>query len=161
LLRQTTTTILLSAGEIDCREGIGGPLLEGYNNVDYQEHVYRTVQEYTKAVSALATQYSLQILVLPVAPHAHRSDRNGKATGRAFRRRVMQAWNDELRKVLPLDNRVFLLDYEKRLRHEERTSSVGYVLNPLYNLDGTHTNSAILPHLEAAIEQCGCNLSLL
>lgn len=161
LLRQTTTTILLSAGEIDCREGIGGPLLEGYNNVDYQEHVYRTVQEYTKAVSALATQYSLQILVLPVAPHAHRSDRNGKATGRAFRRRVMQAWNDELRSVLPLDNGVFLLDYEKRLRHEEPTSSVGYVLNPLYNLDGTHTNSAILPHLEAAIEQCGCNLSLL
>ena len=110
IAKRLTTTILLSAGEIDCREGIGGPLLEGYNNnVDYQDHVHCTVQEYAKAVSALATQYSLQILVMPVAPHAHRSDRNGKATGRAFRRRVMQAWNDELRNVLSSESRRFLV----------------------------------------------------
>lgn len=155
-----TRTILLSAGEIDCREGIGGPLLEGYN-LDYQEHVHRTVQEYITAVSALAKQYGLQILVMPVAPHAHRSDRNGKAAGRAFRRRVMQAWNNELRMTLPLSGNIFLLDYDERLRHEEPVSSVGYVLNPLYNLDGTHTNSAILPHLEDAIKQSGCNITLL
>jgi hypothetical protein len=151
---------MLSAGEIDCREGIGGPLLEGYH-LDYREHVHRTVQEYVKAVSALAEQYSLEILVMPVAPHAHRSERNGKASGRAFRRRVMQAWNDELRKALPLNANVFLLNYEQRLRHDECTSSVGFVLNPFYNLDGTHTNNAILPHIEAAIEQSGCDLTLL
>lgn len=152
-------TILLSAGEIDCREGIGGPLLEGYK-LHYQDHVCRTVQEYVKAVSQLAQQYSLQVLVMPVAPHAHRSDRNGKAAGRAFRRRIMQAWNKELRTVLPREP-VYLLDYEQRLRQEESSSSVGYVLDRTYNLDGTHTNSAILPHLEAAIEQSGCDLSLL
>jgi hypothetical protein len=150
---------LLSAGEIDCREGIGGPLLEGYN-LDYQIHVQRIVQEYVKAISALAEQYSLQILAMPVAPHAHRSDRNGKSAGRAFRRRITQAWNEELRTALPCGE-VFLLDYEERLRHQEPTSSVGYVLNPVYNLDGTHTNSAILPRLEAAIAQSGCDFSLL
>ena len=91
-----TRTILLSAGEIDCREGIGGPLLEGYN-LDFHSYVHRTVQEYVKAASELAQQYSLQILVMPVAPHAHRSDRNGKAAGRSFRRRIMQAWNKEMR----------------------------------------------------------------
>lgn len=156
-----TRSILLSAGEIDCREGIGGPLLEGYK-LDYREHVHKTVQEYVKAVSALAKQYYLQILVMPVAPHAHRSDRNGKASGRAFRRHVMQAWNKELRMALPLnEEEVFLLDYEEELRHKEPASSVGYVLNPLYNLDGTHTNSAILPLLEDAIEQSGCDTSLL
>jgi len=158
-LPANTGTILLSAGEIDCREGIGGPLLEGYK-LDYQSHVHRTVQEYVRAVSALAEQYSLQILVMPVAPHAHRSDRNGKSAGRKFRRRIMQAWNEELRMALPLGN-VFLLDYEERVRHEESTSPVGYVLNPVYNLDGTHTNSAILPLLEAAIEQSGCTAYLL
>lgn len=155
-----TRTILLSAGEIDCREGIGGPLLEGYN-LDFHQHIHRTVEEYVKAVSAIAEHYSLQILVMPVAPHAHRSDRNGKAAGRAFRRRIMQAWNQELRMALPSGKNVFLLDYEEQLRHEEPTSSVGFVLNPVYNLDGTHTNNVILPRLEGAIEQSGCDLCLL
>lgn len=154
-----TTTILLSAGEIDCREGIGGPLLEGYN-LEYQDHVHRTVQEFANAVSALSEKYSLQILVMPVASHAHRSEKNGKSTGRAFRRHVIQAWNEELRIALPRE-RVFLLDYERRLRHAESTSSVGYVLNPMYNADYTHMNNAFLPLLESAIQQSGCNPSLL
>jgi hypothetical protein len=154
-----TATILLSAGEIDCREGIGGPLLEGYN-LDFHIHVRRTVQEYVNAVSALSEQYSLQILVMPVAPHAHRSDKNGKSAGRQFRRHLIQAWNGELRMALPRE-RVFLLDYEQRLRHAESTSSVGYVLNPIYNADFTHMNSAFLPQLESAIQQSGCDPSLL
>lgn len=158
-LPSDSRTILLSAGEIDCREGIGGPLLEGYN-LDFSTHVHRTVQEYVKAVSELAQQYALQILVMPVAPHAHRSDRNGKAAGRAFRRRVMQAWNKEMRMALPNGN-VFLLDYEETLCRKEPSSSVGYVLNPAINLDGTHTNNAILQHLEFAMEHCGCDTSLL
>jgi hypothetical protein len=154
-----TATILLSAGEIDCREGIGGPLLEGYN-LDFQNHVRRTVQEYVNAVSALSEKYSLQILVMPVAPHAHRSDKNGKSAGRQFRRRVIHAWNAELKMALPRE-RLFLLDYEQGLRHAESTSSVGYVLNPMYNADFTHMNSAFLPQLESAMHQSDCDPSLL
>jgi hypothetical protein len=154
-----TATILLSAGEIDCREGIGGPLLEGYN-LDYQNHVRRTVQEYVNAVSELSKQYSLQVLLMPVAPHAHRSDKNGKSAGRQFRRHVIQAWNEELRLALPREG-LFLLDYEQKLRHAEPTSSVGYVLNPMYNADFTHMNSAFLPQLERAIQQSNCDRSLL
>jgi hypothetical protein len=154
-----TATILLSAGEIDCREGIGGPLLEGYN-LDYQNHVRRTVQEYVNAVSELSKQYSLQVLLMPVAPHAHRSDKNGKSAGRQFRRHVIQAWNEELRLALPREG-LFLLDYEQKLRHAEPTSSVGYVLNPMYNADFTHMNSAFLPQLESAIQQSNCDRSLL
>ena len=60
--------ILLSAGEIDCREGIGGVLLEGlYNCCD--DAISKTVQEYVKAVNEIADEFDLQILVMPVAPH--------------------------------------------------------------------------------------------
>ena len=62
--------------------------------------------------------------------------------------------------ALPNGN-VFLLDYERKLRWKEPSSSVAYVLSPAYNLDGTHVNNAILQHLELAMEQSGCNSSLL
>lgn len=167
-------TILWSAGEIDCREGMGGPLLEGYRGVDDDAavHVRRTVGEYVAALRQLARQYRLQILVLPVAPHAHRSQRNGKSTGRAVRRRAMRAWNNELRRQIhrhqSADDEgiistagssppsVFLLDYERHLH-----PASGYVLHPWLNADGTHMNSSFLRHLEEAILECGCDLSLL
>jgi hypothetical protein len=155
----------MSAGEIDCREGIGGRLLEGYRD-ECDDAVRNTVVEYVGSMQTLASKYKLQILLLPVAPHAHRSHKNGKSLGRGLRRRRMMLWNDILREVckknIPKDTgAVFLLDYEMELRVRNEESPVGFVLNNYYNADFTHMNSAFLPLLEKAIVECKCDLRLL
>lgn len=156
LQRINCHTIVISAGEIDCREGIGGEALEGYNHI-CQDHITRTVREYVDALNTLSKQYRLQILVLPVAPHAHKSDKYGKAVGRATRRQVMQRWNHDLQRTIEAseNQQVHLLDYERALLDS------GYVLKPAYNADSTHMNSAFLPHLEEALKTCGLDDSLL
>ncbi len=98
-LPKSCRTIILSAGEIDCREGIGGQMLEGYYK-SCDDAVYNTVREYVSAVQDIAHEYELQILVLPVAPHAFRSEKNGKSKGRAMRRERTKLWNDLLRTML-------------------------------------------------------------
>ena len=167
-LPASTRTILLSAGEIDCREGIGGRLLEGYYN-SCDDAVRSTVSEYIRAVNSLAECYSLQILLLPVAPHTYRSEKNGKSAGRALRRERTELWNQALREECAAVVRstgdaifgVYLLDFEQELRSRDESSPVGYVLNKFYNADFTHMNSAFLPLLEKSLERCGCNLNLI
>jgi len=157
-------SIIFSAGEIDCREGIGGERLEGYRE-SCTEEVIRTVREYVQALELLSQRYNLQILVMPVAPHAARSDKNGRKLGRARRRERMICWNDTLREECKAaqDSRgqaLFLLDYEMRLRYPD-DNSVGFVLNPSYNADYTHMNAAFLTLLEDVLLECGCSLQLL
>jgi len=155
-LPKSCRSILLSAGEIDCREGIGGSLLEGYYN-DCDDAVRNTVKVYIEAVTFLAIQYDLQILLLPVAPHAYRSEKNGRALGRGLRRQRMLLWNDTMRELCCTRERdggrqhVFLLDYEEGLRVKNEESPVGFVLNKNFNADFTHMNSAFLPLLEKSI----------
>lgn len=153
LQRIDCRTIIISAGEIDCREGIGGQELEGYSQI-CQAQIANTVCTYVDALDQLSTQYNLQILVTPVAPHAHKSDKYGKAVGRATRRQVMQCWNKELKRMIDPHKRLFLLDYEASLLDP------GYVLKPVFNADSTHMNSAFLPHLEAAMQTCGLDENL-
>jgi len=166
-LPPTCQTILFSAGEIDCREGIGGTQLEGYTELCWDK-LTNTVCEYVKALVSLSAQYNdLQILVLPVAPHAHRSGRNGKVRGRTMRRQTMQHWNHVMQEQLgpqqqqqqsPRSHHVFFLNYVPNLQasHAEE-----YVLDPAFNADYTHMNSAFLPSLEEALRECGCDLSRL
>jgi hypothetical protein len=149
-------TIVMSAGEIDCREGIGGEALEGYAQQVSDDHISHTVAEYVDALDLLSQRYDIQILVLPVAPHAHKSDKYGKAVGRARRRLVTQCWNLELKRAIVAKRaRVYLLDYEAALLNP------GYVLKPVYDADSTHMNSAFLPHLEEALQVCGLDETLL
>jgi len=175
---RAAATIILSAGEIDCREGIGGSLLQGYYR-DCGDAVRRTVTEYLASLSDLAREYRLQVLVMPVAPHAYRSEKNGKSTGRARRRETTHAWNETLRSDLGVGGverrttshstnpfgstyeGVYLLDYERQVQKRDANSPVGYVLHPRYNADYTHVNSAIVPLVEDAILNCGCDLTLL
>ena len=135
------TCFLIIPFKIDCREGIGGSLIQGYYN-DCSDAVTRTVEEYLKAVASLALQYTIQILVMPVAPHAYRSEKNGKSAGRAARRQTTHLFNDTLRhELLPPGKKydsVFLLDYEKHLHEDDANSPTGYVLNRAYNADFTH-----------------------
>lgn len=164
-------TIIISAGEIDCREGIGGSLLQGYYH-DCKDAITRTVTDYLTSLTQLAHEYNLQILVMPVAPHAYRSQKNGKSTGRARRRETTHLWNETLRKYLlrPIDDGVdqsivydgiFLLDYHESLQHPDANSPVGYVLHPSYNADYTHVNSVIVPLVEEAINKSGCDMTLI
>lgn len=147
-----SSTILFSAGEIDCREGLGGANLQGYESTCL-DRVPPTVSAYVNALQDLAQQTGKQILVLPVAPHKHRN--TSKKTGQLSRRRTTKAWNQELRSALPLPN-VFLLDFAEALRDPNETE---YVLNPQYNADGTHMNSGFAPLVSEAIEVCGCDLT--
>ncbi len=167
LLRRLPThgqkrTIILSAGEIDCREGIGGTLLKGYYR-SCNEAVEDTVLKYLGAASEIALEYNLQILIMPVAPHAYRSVKNGKSVGRAKRRETMYLWNKVLRSELQ-DSKwanVFLLDYEEGLQYPDQTSPTGFVLNPCFNADYTHTNNAIVPLVAEAIQNSGCDFDFL
>jgi hypothetical protein len=174
---RAANTIILSAGEIDCREGIGGSLLQGYYR-DCGDAVRRTVAEYLLALSDLAGEYRMQVLVMPVAPHAYRSEKNGKSTGRARRRETTHLWNETMRsdlgcgggrltapkstdRIAHAYDRVYLLDYERQLHMGNANSPVGYVLHSRYNADYTHVNSSIVPLVEDAILNCGCDLTLL
>ena len=159
LPRIDAKTILFSAGEIDCREGLGGPLLQGYAEACHG-HVQNTVREYVQALYELVEDDSnsvLQILVLPVAPHLFRS--KGRIEAQVSRRETMRVWNDELRKLLPHRNRVFLLDYADKVQDPGHSSV--YALNPVFNADSTHMNSAFVPILERAIEDSKCDRDLL
>ena len=162
-LEQKITTIIISAGEIDCREGIGGKLLEGYYST-CESAVEQTVLAYINGLHSLSQEYQIQILVMPVAPHAYRSEKNGKATGRSIRRERMVQWNRLLRAHLSkIENEttgfVYFLDYWEYLSIDDVQHC--YVLKKYYNADYTHMNSAFLPLLEESINQCRCDYSKL
>lgn len=162
-IKQRVKSIIISAGEIDCREGIGGKVLEGYN-ATCDSAVELTVQAYIEGLRSLSTEYQIQILVMPVAPHAYRSEKNGKSRGRSLRRKRMTQWNQLLRKYLAVDPRerhgsVYFLDFWEKL--STSTMDDTYILKKCFNADYTHMNSAFLPLLEEGINQSSCNHSLL
>jgi hypothetical protein len=153
------TTLLFSAGEIDCREGFGGPLLEGYNDSNGTEYVAHTVNEYVDALEQLVTASATlqQILVLPVPPHAEK--RSSRKTAQIARLRTIRVWNDTLRQVLPRRaDRVFLLDYVKEL-YTSGDESCG--LKRALDADSTHMTAAFARHLEEALCKCNCALEYL
>jgi hypothetical protein len=157
LQRVSASSIVVSAGEIDCREGLGGPLLEGYKQ-SCHEYVCQTVKEYVKALCELVVDPETalqQILVMSIAPHMWRS--KGRVEAQAARRETSRVWNKELRSLLPIDGKVFLLDYETALQVPGQEA---YILKPEFNADSTHLNAAFAPHLEEAIATCGCDLDL-
>ena len=160
-------TIVVSAGEIDCREGVGGPALQGYTE-NCRDHVDRTVQEYIRALQQLLVCTESpspcieQILVMPVPPHC--KSRKGRARGRAARRETTRLWNRALREQLSsIDDSIYFLDYETALLHVDdfSTDEDQYVLRPEFNADSTHMNAAFARHFEQAVMECGCNLDIL
>jgi hypothetical protein len=60
ILPPSARTILFSAGEIDCREGIGGKILEGYY-ASSDDAVKSTTREFVKALRELANSYEKQV----------------------------------------------------------------------------------------------------
>jgi hypothetical protein len=149
--------VLISAGEIDCREGMGGPLLEGYTD-NCLQYVQATVQEYVHALASWPGRRH-RLFVLPVAPHLRRTAK-GRAQGQASRRRTMRVWNEQLRASLapprePPNQNLAYLDYVDRLvaSADNPDDQDDFCLRKVFNADGTHLNSAFLPLLLAAISQ--------
>ena len=154
-------TIVLSAGEIDCREGLGQSLSQGYTYSAEEEieRIHNTVGQYVSSIAREAKLRQLQVLVMPVPPHLYSS--KGRIESRRARRLTTQRWNAELRKMLPMDDSVFFLDYESALvdtAANGESADDSYVLKPALNADSTHMNAAFCRHFEAALHCCGCNL---
>ncbi len=59
--------MLVTAGEIDCREGIAAATASGKYGC-WQDAVQATVEAYVTALDWLATCYDLRLLVMPVPP---------------------------------------------------------------------------------------------
>jgi hypothetical protein len=164
-------TIIVSAGEIDCREGMGGPLLQGYTQECY-EHVKATVAAYVSSLAKiiqLPSNSLSQILVTPVAPHIEQN--KGRVVGHVSRRETIRVWNDELhRQLVPHHGTIFLLDYIDQVTVPvKKSSDTGginnannvFALNPVFNADSTHMNGAFAPLVQEAIIRCQCDLSKL
>lgn len=152
----SSRTLILSAGEIDCREGFGGPRLAGYQTHG-TEDVEACAEAYMDALQQLLNDSNTglrQILVMPVAPHAEQS--TGRAAGQSSRRRTMRAWNDAVQRKA--SGRVFFLNYVSHLLAD---NGQDFVLRQDFNADGTHMNAAFLRHFEQSILECGCNLDWL
>lgn len=147
-LATSCSTLLLSAGEIDCREGIGGQLLEGYTKETHHV-VQHAACEFVRALGELL---DWTILVLPVAPHLYRT-KKGRHAAQVSRRTTMKVWNESVSKLLPRD-KVWFLDYVDAVR----APGDEYILNPVYNADSTHMNNGFLTILEHAIHDCGCDM---
>lgn len=157
LNRNFVPTIVVSAGEIDCREGMGGALLQSYTDT-CSSHVQRTVQEFVRALTELLSDFFhlKQILVMPVPPHAHA--KKGRTVGQAARRETTLLWNEELRRLLSETDGVFFLDYFEDLKAPDHKH---YALNTVFNADSTHMNAAFAPLFERSILNCGCDLDAL
>lgn len=157
---QGIETVLFSAGEIDCREGLGGPLLEGYeaDTALIADHVEHTVREYVRALEDLVADQRntlKQVLVLPVAPHAAKA--TSRVVGQASRRETTRTWNQALRKLLPTKN-IYYLDYSDKLVDETKEA---YTLLRMLDADSTHMNAGFAPLLEQGIVTSGCAAHML
>ncbi|GKY95975.1 hypothetical protein MPSEU_000558000 [Mayamaea pseudoterrestris] len=157
---RSSRTILFSAGEIDCREGLGGPLLERYKADDtlIRAHVERTVQEYVDSLTKVVEDVSnslQQILVLPVAPHAAKG--TSRIVGQASRWETTRIWNETLQQLLPSKN-VHYLDYSSELLDKTCDS---YTLLRALDADSTHMNAAFAPLLEKSIAASRCAQDLI
>ena len=149
--------VIVSAGEIDTREGIAGAVRKGVY-ADHAEGGRATAASYVAALGALASSAPrLRILVLPVPPHAARPKRAGRYRARARRRECTEHFNDALRRSIAAadDAAVVLLDIDSELHNPNPTASKTstVALDPRLRCDGTHMNAAVVSILERALRR--------
>jgi hypothetical protein len=155
-------TIAISAGEIDCREGLGGSKLEGYRSTCL-EVVPDNVDAYVTSLQEILTPETTleQILVLPVAPHVAQT--TSRVAGQVSRRSTMREWNERLRTQLSGKPGLFLVDFIDSILEKPAqgtSGSVTYCLRGDMAADSTHMNAAFARSFEQAIVASGCNMSL-
>ena len=161
-----TRELVVSAGEIDVREGIGRALDNGHYQT-LQQAVEATVLVYVKALANISTRYSLILFVLPVPPHAKRPSKGGRWRNRERRRKACTLFNNALRvQCEKAGPSLQYLDFIDALYIEDETTShqkdqkMGLiedpetrVLNPKYDSDKTHLNRHTLTLLQKTMDK--------
>jgi len=146
-------TIVVVAGEIDIREGIGGEALNRYENVSsisLSPAIASAVAKYVKGLRRVLANITRlrQILVLPVCPHVRRPAKKGRVIGRAARRLMVGEWNNALKtEIESCTEEIHYLDYYEHLLEGTKTA-VEEVENVLKKElccgDGTHMNGGVV-----------------
>jgi lysophospholipase L1-like esterase len=158
----TPVECLISAGEIDVREGITHAVESGkYHTV--KEAVHHTVKAYVEGIVTLIHDIDpagarLRVFMFPVLPHARRRGNAGRFKNRQTRRNLQQMWNDELKQeLMPVaadgqegaDAQLLFLDISGDFE-----GAAGPFLRPELSLDdGTHANAKALQIIQRGIIQ--------
>lgn len=163
-----SATVLFSAGEIDCREGVGSAVRKGkYRDLD--SAVAATVDVYVDALCRMSTKR--QILVLPVNPPA--------AAHKTEEAEAVALFNEHLRRRMQAEESrasVKFLDFAEQLYEDSstpvaaaelrgpasRVGSAARAAAPLYgrrlrqdlDADGTHMTADVLPLLQEQLDRC-------
>ncbi len=147
------SSILMSAGEIDVREGLARLVSEGGEGRQYAslaEAVRRTVSAYLSALVRLAEEFNCVFYVLPLLPSMRRANRGGQFKARETRQLARRLWNEALRSENVPGRRLGLVVLE--YASADMCDGGGQNLLPALSLDGTHASARFLPILERALE---------
>jgi hypothetical protein len=159
--------VLISCGEIDVREGIGGALDKGkYTKISTNTNTHNvdstgsteferlcaatrhTVTAFLDGLQELGRRLNLRLILLPVAPHASRPAKRGRWRMRARRRDTVKLFNafvhEHMDQFSP--SHVVFLDYSSALYDEDKAA-----LDPKFDCDKTHLNAKVLTVLENAL----------
>ncbi len=158
-------TIGFWAGEIDCREGIGGEALGGVIRGEVglegiQKEVEARVRVYVEALGRMKVEWGIgQVLVFPVVPAEPRSKGSGRHRGREVRRGTVRTWNETLKAEVAGREGLFLVDIFEGTGRVDEEGNV--VMKEDFRCDGTHASNAIRDIVAEAIVNSGCDLTLL
>ena len=176
--------LIVSAGEIDVREGIGRALDKGrYDTLNAA--IDATVCAYISELVDISKKYSIRLYVLPVPPHAKRPSKRGRWRNRERRRKSCTLFNECLRihckshygalHYLDFIDDLYIIDggdttnCENNTRHvknhgkfsrgnddaELQLDTEKRVLNPIYDSDKTHLNRNTLSLLQLSLDSMG------
>ena len=169
--------LIISAGEIDVREGIGRALDKGHYKT-LKEAIEETVREYISELVDISIRYSLSLYILPVPPHAKRPSKRGRWRNRQRRRKACTLFNDSLRKqcanckninnatlhYLDFIDDLYIVDDDVDAGYNNSATTRGNeeevefnnetrVLNPIYDSDKTHLNRKTLSLLQSSLDR--------
>ena len=169
--------LIISAGEIDVREGIGRALDKGHYKT-LKEAIEETVREYISELVDISIKYSLSLYILPVPPHAKRPSKRGRWRNRQRRRKACTLFNDSLRKqcatckninnatlhYLDFIDDLYIVDDDVDAGYNNSATTRGNeeevafnnetrVLNPIYDSDKTHLNRKTLSLLQSSLDR--------
>ena len=157
--------LVVSAGEIDVREGIGRALDNGHYRT-LEQAVKATVEGYVAELTNISKHYSFTLYILPVPPHAKRPSKGGRWRNRERRRKACTLFNNALRaQCEKAGESLQYLDFIDALYIEDEKApqkgrELGVienpetrVLNPIYDSDKTHLNRQTLALLQKTMDK--------
>ena len=140
-------TVVVSCGEIDCREGVGGLAVQGFINgeVEWEEveaEIRKVVDGYLMELEAVMESVGKTAYLMQIPQGRDRA--GGRELSRAAKVKTVKAVNDRLR--LYRGERVKGLDYD--VNDEDGMK----ILNE-FDGDGTHTNTRVAKPVAEALRR--------